>query len=79
MVTARQVEISFYRGKGKQRGRGLDALAQVIERSAIPFMLKCLVPAAKRVDVVFMEIAAPKFAVVEKNSRQQQRMWEDKI
>ena len=37
MVALRQVEIPYYRGVGRQRGRGIGALAQVIGRTAIPF------------------------------------------
>ena len=37
MVALRQVEIPYYRGVGRQRGRGFGALAQVIGRTAIPF------------------------------------------
>ena len=49
MVASGQVEILFSRGVGRQRGHGFGALAQVIERSAIPFLRKNIVPAAKRV------------------------------
>ena len=49
MVASRQVEITFYRGVGRQRGRRFGALAQVIGRTAIPFSRKYIVPAAKRV------------------------------
>ena len=49
MVASNQVEIPYYRGIGRQRGRGFGALAQVIGRTAIPFLRKYIVPAAKRV------------------------------
>ena len=49
MVASREVEIPFYRGVGRQRGGGFGALAQVIGRTAIPFLRKVIVPAAKRV------------------------------
>ena len=49
MVASRQVEIPIYRGVGRQRGRGLGALAHVIGRTAIPFSRKYIVPATKRV------------------------------
>ena len=49
MVAPRQVEIPFYRGIGRKRGRGFGALAQVIGRTANPFLRKYIVPAAKRV------------------------------
>ena len=37
MVASRQIEISFYRGVGRQRGRGFGALAETIGRTAILF------------------------------------------
>ena len=58
MVASRQVEIPYYRGVGRQRGRGFGALAQVIGRTAIPFLRKYIVPAAKRVDADLLEFAA---------------------
>ena len=64
MVASRQVEILFYRGIGRQRGRGFGALAQVIGRTAIPFLRKYIVPAAKRVGADFLEFAVPEIAVV---------------
>ena len=48
MVASRQVEIPYNRGVGRQRGRGLGALAQVIGRTSVPFLRKYIVPAAKR-------------------------------
>ena len=44
MVASRQVEIPYYRAVGRQRGRGFGALAQVIGRTAIPFLRKYVVP-----------------------------------
>ena len=64
MVASRQVEISYYRGVGRQRGRGFGALAQVVERTAIPFSRKYFVPAAKRVRAYLLEFAVPKIAGV---------------
>ena len=40
MVVSRQVEILYYRGFGRQRGRGFGALPQVIGRTAIPLLPK---------------------------------------
>ena len=62
MVASRQVEIPFYRGVGRQRGRGSSALAQVIGRTAIPFLRKYIVPAAKRVGAELLKFAVPEFA-----------------
>ena len=64
MVASRQVEIPYYRGVGRQRGRGFGALAQVIGRTAIPFLHKYIVPAAKRVGADLLEIAVPENAEV---------------
>ena len=59
MVASRQVEIPYYRGVGRQRGRGFGALAQVIGRTAIPFLRKYVVPAAKRINADMLEFAEP--------------------
>ena len=64
MVASGQVEIPFYRGVCRQRGRGFGALAQVIGRTAFPFLPKYIVPAAKRVDADLLEFAAPETAKV---------------
>ena len=64
MVVSRQVEIPFYRGIGRQLGRGYGALAQVIVRTAIPFGRKYFVPAAKRVGADLLQFAAPEYAEV---------------
>ena len=67
MVASRQVEnpfYPFYRGFGRQRGRSFGALAQVIGRTAIQFLRKCIVPAAKRVNADLLEFAVPQIAEV---------------
>ena len=64
MVASREVEIPYYRGVGRQGGRGFGALAQVIGRTAIPFFRKCIVPAAKRVGAELLEFAVPEIAEV---------------
>ena len=64
MVASRQVEIPYYRAFGRQRGRGFGALAQVIGRTAIPFLRKYVVPAAKRVGADLLEFAVPEIAEV---------------
>ena len=60
MVASRQVEVSYYRGVGRQRGRGFGALAQVIGRTAIQFLY--IVPAANRVGADLLEFAVPEIA-----------------
>ena len=64
MVASRQVEIPCYRGVSRQSGRGFGALAQVIGRTAVPFLRKFIVLAAKRVCAELLEIAAPEIAEV---------------
>ena len=64
MVASRQVKIPYYRGVGRQRGRGFDALAQVIGRTAIPVLQKYIVPAAKQVGADLLEFAVPEIAEV---------------
>ena len=59
MVASRQREIPFYRGVGRQRGRGFGALAHVFGRTAIPFLRKYIVPAVKRVGADLLEFAVP--------------------
>ena len=64
MVASRQVEIPSYRAFGRQKGRGFGALAQVFGRTAIPFLRKNVVPAAKRIGADMFEIAAPEIGEV---------------
>ena len=64
MVSSREVEIPYYRGVGQQRGRGFGAFAQVIGRTAIPFLRKFIVAAAKRVGADLLEFAVPEIAEV---------------
>ena len=64
MVASRQVEIPYYRGVGRQRGRGFGALAQVIGRTAIPFLRKYIVPAAKHIGADMLVLAAPEIGEV---------------
>ena len=82
MVALRRVKIPYYRGIGRQRGRNFRANAQFIGRTAIPFLHKHIVPAAKR---LFADLSA--FPVTEigevvsgrKKSGQLQRVCEDKL
>ena len=64
MVAPKQVEIPFSRGVGRQRGRGFGALSQVIGKTAIPFLRKYIVPAAKRVGADLLDFAVPEIAEV---------------
>ena len=64
MVATNTVELPYYEGIGRQRGRDFGSLAQVIGRTAIPFLRKNIVPAAKRVGADLLEFAVPEVAVV---------------
>ena len=64
MVASRQVEIPFYRGIGRQRGWGFNSLAQVIVRTALPFLRKYIVPGGKRVGADLLEFAVSENAEV---------------
>ena len=64
MVASGQVEIPYYRGVRRQSGRGFGALAQVIGRTAIPFLRKYIVPAAKRVGADLLDHAVLEIAEV---------------
>ena len=64
MVASRRVEIQFYRGVGRQRGRGFGGLANFIGRTALQFLRKYIVPAAKRVSIDLLDFAVPEIAEV---------------
>ena len=64
MVALNTLELPYYKRIGRQRGRGFGALAQVIEKTAIPFLRKYTVPAAKRVGADLFEFAVPEVADV---------------
>ncbi len=64
MVASNTLELPYYRGIGRQRGRGFGALAQVIGRTTIPFLRKYIVPAAKRMGADLLEFAVPEVADV---------------
>ena len=64
MVASREVELPYYKGVGRQPGRGFGALAQVIGRTAIPFLKKYVVPAARRIGANMLGFAVPEIADV---------------
>ena len=64
MFASNTLELPYYKGIGRQSGRGFGALAQVIGRTAIPFLRKFIVPAAKRVGADLLEFAVPEVADV---------------
>ena len=57
MVASTRIELLCYKGFGCQRGRCFGAFAQVIGRTAIPFLRNYIVPAAKRVGAYLLEFA----------------------
>ena len=63
-VASNTLDLPYYKGIGRQRGRGFGALAQVIGRTAFLFLRKYIVPAAKRVVADLLEFAAPEVADV---------------
>ena len=64
MVASREVELPYYKGVGRQPGRGFGALAQVIGRTAIPILKKYVVPAARRIGADMLGFAVPEIADV---------------
>ena len=64
MVASNTLELPYYKGIGRQRGRVFGALAQVIGRTAIPFLRKYIVPAVKRAGADLLEFAVPEVADV---------------
>ena len=64
MVASREVELPYYKGVGRQRGRGFGVLAQGIGRTAILFLKKCVVPAARRIGADMLGFAVPEIADV---------------
>ena len=62
MVASNTLEIRYYKGNGRQRGRGVGALAQALGRTAIPLWRKYIVPAAKRVRSDLLEFVVPEVA-----------------
>ena len=82
MVASRQVEIPFYTGIGQQGGRGISAFAQVIGWTAVPFLCKNIVQLQNAWVLTCWNLLCQKLQmllVVEKNSRQLRRAWDDKL
>ena len=58
MVASSTLELPYHKKIGCQRGRGFGSLAQVIGRTAIHFLRKYNVPAAKCVGADFFGICS---------------------
>ena len=57
-------DLTYFRGYSRQRGVGFGALAQTIGRTAIPFLRRDVIPAAKRIGADLIELAAPEIGNV---------------
>ena len=64
MVAQSSANFPIFRGHARQCGRGFGALAKTLGRTAIPFIKKYIVPAAKRIGADLFEIAAPEIGEV---------------
>ena len=64
MVAQSSADFPIFWGHARQRGWGVRALAQTLGRTAIPFIKKYTVPAAKRIGRDLFEIAAPEIGEV---------------
>ena len=81
MVAQSSANFPIFCGHARQRGRGFGALAQTLGRTAIPFIKKNIVPAAKRIGADLFEIAAPEIGEIvsgRKNSKNLQKVLEQK-
>ena len=81
MVARNSADFPIFRGHARQCGRGFGALAQTLGRTALPFITKNIVLAAKRIRADLFEIAAPEIGEVvsgRKNSKHLQKMREQK-
>ena len=64
MVASRQVENPIYKSIGRQRRRDFGAFAKVNGKTAIPFLRKNIVQAAKIVSADLLELHVPETADV---------------
>ena len=69
LVASKTLELLYYKGIGRQSRRGSGALVQVIGRTAIPFLRKFIIPAAKRMGADLLEFAVPEVADVVSGKR----------
>ena len=82
MVASMEVDIPSYGCVGRQRGRGICAVVQVIGKAMIPFSSNYFVPAAKRVGVVLIKFAAPEIVQVlrdKKIIKMRKRIWKNRL
>ena len=82
MVASREIQLPYYKGVGRQLVRGFGALAQVIGRTAIPFLKNYVVPAARRIGADMLGFAVPEIADVvsgKQNFKAAAKTWEGKL
>ena len=58
-MTVDSIDMPYFKGIPRQRGRGLGALALSVARTAIPIFRNFIVPAAKKVGRDFIKSAVP--------------------
>ena len=81
MVAQNSSDYPIFRGHARQRGRGFGALAQTLGRTAIPFIKKYIVPAAKKLGQFCLKSLLQrlgKLLVDVNNSKHLQKMWVQK-
>ena len=81
MVAQSSANFPIFCGRARQRGRDSGALAQTLGRTAILFIKKYIVPAAKKTEQIYLELLlqrSEKLSVDEKNSTHLQKMLEQK-
>ena len=54
-----QIQMPYFQGAARQRGRGLGSLALRLGRTALPIFKKFILPTAKRLGKTALEFAAP--------------------
>ena len=63
-VAQSSAKFPIFHGHARQRGKGFGALAPTLGRTAIPFIKKYVVPAAKGIGAYLFEMAAPEIGEV---------------
>jgi hypothetical protein len=58
------VQMPYFQGASRQRGKGLGSMAFAVARTALPIFKKFILPAAKRIGKTALEFAAPELLEV---------------